>query len=330
MSPRSSPRPVGARKPPRSARGPQRGSARRSERGSELVLGDCLEELPKLATKYPKGFDLVYVDPPFNAGGTRSARQGSGHRVNGAAAYRDAWGGIDNFLEMLKPRLSAMREVMSECASLWLHLDHRAVHDAKVLADTIFGSRCFEGEVIWVPGNGGRRRAGPSVTHQTILIYRKGKEFIYNLDSPVLREPYADTSLRMHFNNTDTDGRRFRERSINGKTYRYYADRGRRLGSVWTDCPAMRANTPLIDEGTGYPTQKPESLLTRIVAASSHEQSLVLDPMCGSGTTLAVAQKLGRRWVGIDQSTLAHRIAKERLALLAKPSERRPPRTPNA
>lgn len=316
MSPRSSPRPVGARKQ-------QRRSARKPERGSELVLGDCLAELPKLATKYPKGFDLVYVDPPFNAGGTRSARQGSGHRVNGAAAYRDAWGGIDNFLEMLKPRLGAIRDVMSDRASLWLHLDHRAVHDAKVLADGIFGSRCFEGEVIWVPGNGGRRRSGPSVTHQTILIYRKGKEFIYNLDSPVLREPYADTSLRMHFNNTDSEGRRFRERSINGKTYRYYADRGRRLGSVWTDCPAMRANTPLIDEGTGYPTQKPESLLTRIVAASSLEQSLVLDPMCGSGTTLAVAQKLGRRWVGIDQSTLAHGIAKERLARLTQQTERR-------
>lgn len=312
MSPKSSPRPVGARKPPR---------------GSELVLGDCLEELPKLASRYPEGFDLVYVDPPFNAGGTRSAREGRGHRATGRAAYRDAWGGIDSFLEMLKPRLAAIRDVMSQQASLWLHLDHRAVHDAKVLADQIFGSRCFEGEVIWVPGNGGRRRSGPSVTHQTILIYRKGKRCIYNLDSPVLREPYADTSLRMHFNNTDADGRRFRERSINGKTYRYYADRGRRLGSVWTDCPAMRANTPLIDEGTGYPTQKPEALLTRIIAAGSLDESLVLDPMCGSGTTLAVAQKLGRRWVGIDQSTLAHRIAGQRLARLVNLPER-PERRP--
>lgn len=310
MSPRSSPRPVGAS---------------RRLRGGELVLGDCLEELPKLAGKYPDGFDLVYVDPPFNAGGTRSAREGRGHRVDGAAAYRDAWGGIHNFLAMLKPRLAAIRDVMSARASLWLHLDHRAVHDAKVLADRIFGSGCFEGEVIWVPGNGGRRRSGPSVTHQTILIYRKGKGFIYNLDSPVLREPYADTSLRMHFNNTDADGRRFRERSINGKTYRYYADQGRRLGSVWSDCPAMRANTPLIDEGTGYPTQKPESLLTRIVAAGSLADSVVLDPMCGSGTTVAVAQKLGRRWVGIDQSPLAHRIAKKRMTELLTAQRRAAP-----
>lgn len=117
----------------------------------------------------------------------------------------------------------------------------------------------------------------------------------------------------MHFQNTDADGRRFRERTIGGKTYRYYADAGRRIGSVWSDCPAMRANTPLVRETTGYPTQKPESLLERIVRASSAPGSHVLDPMCGSGTTLAVAARLGRRFVGIDRSEVAFRIAKERL-----------------
>jgi site-specific DNA-methyltransferase (adenine-specific) len=268
------------------------------------------------------------VDPPFNAGGVRSARQGRGHRVDGAAAYRDAWGGLRPFLEMLRPRLAVIRDAMSDVGSLWLHLDHRTVHDAKVVADGVFGNSCFVGEVIWVPGNGGRKRRGPSVTHQTILIYRKGKDFIYNVDSPSLREPYADTSLRMHFTQTDAEGRHFRERHINGKTYRYYADRGRRLGSVWSDCPAMRANTPLIDEGTGYPTQKPEALLERIILASSHPHSSVLDPMCGSGTTLAVAQKLGRSWVGIDQSPVAHRVARRRLrALTARPESRANERT---
>lgn len=300
-------------------------AGKRKKASGQLVLGDCLDELPKLQALHPDGFDLVYVDPPFNAGGVRSARQGRGHRANGTHAYKDAWGGIRNFLEMLKPRLSAIRAVMSPRGSLWLHLDHRTVHDAKVLADKIFGSGAFEGEIIWVPGNGGRRRSGPSVTHQTILIYKKGKQCIYNLDSPALREPFAATSLRMHFNQLDDSGRRFRERHINGKKYRYYADEGRRIGSVWTDCPAMRANTPLINEGTGYPTQKPESLLERIVLAGSHPESLVLDPMCGSGTTLAVAQKLGRNWVGIDQSPLAHRVAKKRLAALTPtPEPKRP------
>jgi len=286
-----------------------------------LILGDCLLELPKLARAHPDGFDLVYVDPPFNAGGVRSARRGRGMRANGERAYADAWGGLENFLAMLRPRLAAIRDAMSEQGSLWLHLDHRSVHDTKVLADQIFGVGRFQGEVIWVPGNGGRKRNGPSVTHQTILIYAKGKSFIYNADSPALREPYADTSLRMHFKQTDAGGRHFRERHINGKKYRYYADQGRRIGSVWSDCPAMRANTPLIDEATGYPTQKPESLLERIVLACSHPGSLVLDPMCGSGTTLAVAARLGRRWVGIDRSKLAHGIASHRLQQLTRSTQ---------
>jgi site-specific DNA-methyltransferase (adenine-specific) len=206
-----------------------------------------------------------------------------------------------------------MRTCLSPVGSLWLHLSHHTVHEAKLAADRVFGRSGFQGEIIWIPGNGGRRRNGPSVTHQTILIYARGTAMIWNGDDSALREPYARTSLRMHFKDIDVDGRRYRERHIAGKAYRYYADQGRRLGSVWTDCPAMNANTPLTAETTGYPTQKPEALLERIVRAASHAQSLVLDPMCGSGTTLAVAVRLGRRACGIDQSPVACAIARARL-----------------
>ena len=280
-----------------------------------LLEGDCLEIVPTLVSCAEDRFDLVYVDPPFNAGGTRGARVGGGARSAGAAAYRDVWGGLDSFLEMLEPRLAVIRDAMSERASLWLHLDYRAVHDAKTLCDRVFGRGAFRGEVVWVPGNGGRRRGGPSVTHQTILIYARTRDLVWNDADPSLREPYASTSLSMHFGNVDADGRRYRERHINGKVYRYYADQGRRLGSVWTDLPAMRANTPLVRETTGYPTQKPESLLERIVRLASLSDSRVLDPMCGSGTTLAAAARLERRWAGVDRSPLACRIARERLGL---------------
>lgn len=282
-------------------------------RSGALYHGDCLELLPELARSAKDRFDLVYVDPPFNAGGKRGARIGSGERVHGRFAYNDAWGGIDAFLSMLGPRLRAISDAMSERGSLYLHLDHRAVHDAKVVADGVFGRDAFQGEIIWVPGNGARRRSGPSVTHQTILVYSKTPSFIWNADDRALREPYADTSLRMHFSEIDAEGRRFRERVVAGKRYRYYADAGRRLGSVWSDCPAMRANTPLVKETTGYPTQKPESLLERIIRAASLPESRILDPMCGSGTTLAVAERLGRRWVGIDRSELAIEIVGKRL-----------------
>lgn len=284
-----------------------------------LQHGDCLEWIEKLAREPAGLFDLIYVDPPFNAGGTRGARQEKGERVRGAAAYRDAWGGLDAFCAMLEPRVAAMRDALSPRGSLWLQLDYRGVHDAKVILDRVFGRAAFQGEIIWVPGNGGRRRTGPSVTHQTILIYSKTSTFIWNGDEPALREAYAPTSLEMHFSNSDADGRRYREREIGGKAYRYYADTGRRLGSVWADCKAMRANTPLFGEATGYPTQKPEKLLERIVLAASSPGSRVLDPMCGSGTTLVVAAKLGRVFAGIDQSDLAFGVSQQRLARVLKP-----------
>lgn len=280
-----------------------------------LVHGDCLTGI-EVAYHARGPFDLIYVDPPYNAGGTRGAREGKGQRATGLAAYRDAWGGLDSFLEMFRPRLEQMRGALSEDGSLWIHLDHRAVHDVKVQADAIFGRQNFCGEVIWVPGNGGRKRTSLSVTHQTILVYKKSKSFIYNIDSPMLREPYASTSSRMHFRNTDEAGRLYRDRTISGKTYRYYADVGRRIGSVWTDCPAMTANTPLTRETTGYPTQKPESLLERIVSAATTPKSAVLDPMCGSGTTLAVAYRLGRRCAGIDQSPVSIATVQRRLERL--------------
>ncbi|HSC87260.1 MAG TPA: site-specific DNA-methyltransferase [Polyangiaceae bacterium] len=282
------------------------------EAGSRLLEGDCLDVLEALANGGPR-FDLVYVDPPYNAGGRRAARQGSGSRATGEFAYSDSWGGLDAFLDMLRPRLERMRECMSERGSLWLHLDHRAVHDAKVACDGLFGRAGFRGEVIWIPGNGSKSRLGPSVTHQTILIYSRSADMLYNVADPSLREPFAETSLRMHFKHVDADGRRFRERVVAGKAYRYYADEGRRLGSVWSDCPAMSANTPLHGETTGYPTQKPLALLERIVRAASAPDSWVLDPMCGSGTTLVAARSLARRFVGIDQSEVALRVTGERL-----------------
>jgi site-specific DNA-methyltransferase (adenine-specific) len=217
---------------------------------------------------------------------------------------------------MLRPRLAAVRDLMKPEASLWLHLDYRTVHHAKVMCDEIFGSGAFRGEIVWVPGNGARGR-GPSVTHQTLLIFSRdaspAASMVWNGDDPALREPFAATSLQMHFRARTADGRAYRERTIGGKTYRYYADQGRKLGSVWTDIPGMNANTPLRKEGTGYPTQKPEPLLERIVRAASRPGDTVADLMCGSGTTLVVAARLDRRFIGGDASALAVETTSRRL-----------------
>ena len=268
-------------------------------------------------------FDLVYLDPPYGVGTTMAARLAPGQArgrkkvESGPDAYEDRED-ADALTAMLVPRLAAIRERRAEGATLYLHLDHRAVHELKVACDRLFGRGAFLGEVIWAPGNGSRgARKGFSVTHQTILMYTRRAEekglVVYNAGDPMLRESFAETSLSMHFRNVDEDGRHYRERVVGGKAYRYYADTGRRLGSIWTDIPAMVANTPLRKEGTGYPTQKPERLLERIIRASSREGATVADLMCGSGTTLAVAARLGRRFVGGDRSPLAIEIASKRL-----------------
>ncbi len=196
---------------------------------------------------------------------------------------------------------------------MWLHLDHRAVHEAKGLCDRVFGRRAFLGEIIWVPGNGSKRRRGPGMCHQTLLLYARSEGFVWNAGDPSLRAPFAATSLAMHFQAKDEAGRAYRDRTVNGKTYRYYADEGRALGSVWIDCPAMVANTPIHAEGTGYPTQKPLKLLERIVRASSGPGGLVLDPFCGSGTTLCAAARSDRDAVGMDIGPLAISVASQRL-----------------
>jgi len=267
------------------------------------------------------GFDLVYLDPPYGVGATMSARREPGeargrkHAASGPDAYHDDRD-VDALVAGLALAATSIRERMREHASFALHLDHRAVHEAKVALDRVFGRGAFLGEIAWAPGNGARGK-GFSTTHQTILLWARSpaerKLALWDASHPLLREPYAETSLAMHFRNVDAEGRRYRERVIAGKAYRYYADEGRRLGSVWTDIPAMIANTPIRAEATGYPTQKPLKLLERLVVAASPPGGVVADLMCGSGTTLVAAARLGRSFVGGDRSPLAIHTTEARL-----------------
>jgi len=276
--------------------------------GDAAVMGQWVKE---------RSADTVYLDPPFKVERRFGARTERGEsRAKGPVAYDDTWPSLEHYVAWLKPRVSVARELLADNGTLWLHLDQRAVHEAKILCDEVFGPKRFRGEVIWVPGNGSKSRSGPGMTHQTILLYARGDRPIWNAQDPVLRAPFADTSLSMHFTNIDADGRRFRERIVAGKAYRYYADEGRAIGSVWTDCPSMVANTPLMQESTGYPTQKPLKLLDRIVRATSLPGGLVVDLFCGSGTTLVAAAKAGRAFAGCDIGELAiatttHRLNQE-------------------
>jgi site-specific DNA-methyltransferase (adenine-specific) len=300
-----------------------------SGRPSLLIHGDA--HTVALGLDPAERFDLVYLDPPYGVGVTMTARtapgegRGAKHAASGPRAYDDS-ADVGALVAMVQSCLEPVRVRMHDHATLVLHLDHRAVHEAKLACDGVFGRNAFLGEIVWAPGNGAKGR-GLSVTHQTLLLYARGpserKLARWNADAPELREPYATTSLAMHFRQIDEDGRRYRERVVGGKAYRYYADRGRKLGSVWTDIPAMVANSPLRAEATGYPTQKPERLLERLVVATTSPGETVADLMCGSGTTLVAAASLGRRFVGGDASPLAVETAERRLRTRCIPFERR-------
>lgn len=266
---------------------------------NKLIRGDALDVCTNVNVK----FDLIYMDPPYATGLVFKTRANE-------FAYDDRYT-VDKLIAMLELRVAAIRERMSANASLFLHLDGRAVYEAKIMCDRVFGRRAFQGEIIWVPGNGAKGKGLPS-THQTILVYAKG-EFCWSVNDPVMRERFAEASLRRNFKGKTEDGRMFRDRIVNGKTYRYYADDGKAIGSVWTDISSMVANTPLGKEPTGYPTQKPERLLERIIVGASEPGAMVADLMCGSGTTLVVAARLGRNFIGADIGKVAFNCTYERL-----------------
>ncbi len=187
------------------------------ERVNILAHGDALDLGAHVAVG---SADCAYLDPPFKVEKRFGARVSAGSsRARGPVAYDDTWPSLEGYLAWLEVRIAAVRELLSPRGTLWLHLDQRAVHEAKVLCDRVFGARRFRGEVIWTPGNGSKSRSGPGTGHQTLLLYSQSSRAadpIWNAGDPVLRAPFAATSLEMHFGNVDAEGRRYRERVVSG------------------------------------------------------------------------------------------------------------------
>jgi len=248
-------------------------------------------------------FSLIYVDPPFNTGRkqTRAARTtvraaaGEGDRIGfkgldyitelgQARSYQDRF---DDYLSFIAPRLVQAHRLLAEDGTLYVHLDYREVHYVKVLLDEIFGRDCFLNELIWAYDYGARtNRRWPS-KHDTILVYVKNPK-AYHFDSTeVDREPYMAPGL--------------------------VTPEKRERGKLPTDVWWHTIVSPTGREKTGYPTQKPEGILRRIITASSRPDDWVLDFFAGSGTTGAVAAKLGRRFLLVDQNPQAIEVMQSRL-----------------
>ena len=264
-----------------------------------VAAGDNMVALDRL----PGGaFDLIYMDPPFNTGRAQTRRSlsvvaddVSGDRVGfGGRRYRsrllrslsydDEFG---DYLAFLEPRLARARELLAEHGTLYFHIDYREAHYCKLLLDEVFGRDAFLNELIWSYDYGAKPRRRWPAKHDTILVYARtpGGHF-FDADA-VEREPYMAPGL------------------VSAEK----AARGKRPTDVWfhTIVPTNGR------EKTGYPTQKPEGVLRRMVAASSRPGAWCLDPFAGSGTLGAVCRGLGRRFVLVDSSPVAIEVMRERL-----------------
>jgi DNA modification methylase len=281
--------------------GPRKG---RKAPANRLIWGDNLSVMDALLREQRSGFRLIYADPPFATGKGFQRRIGSGEDSRRpenwkmGSGYSDSWNTLEEYLSMLYPRLLRMHDLLAPDGMLYLHLDWRAVHLAKILLDEIFGASNFINEIIWVYHGPSPVKAYFNRKHDTILAYAKGKNPRFFPDR--VRVPYHPSTLRT-FASSPKAGFGKRPDLARGK-----------IPEDWWYFPVIAR---LHNERTGYPTQKPEALLERIVRASSNPGDLVGDFFCGSGTTLRVAESLSRRWIGCDTLLQSISICQRRLAL---------------
>lgn len=266
---------------------------------NQLILGDNKEVMQELLPALAGQINLIYIDPPFNTGKNR-------------ATYSDRWNSINDYLSFLRDRLQLMKQLLADTGSIYVHLDWHACHYVKVMMDEIFGYKNFRNEIIWNKGfRGTESKGGYQHTHDVIIWYSKGSNYIWN----AVRQPYRDTALK-RYNKKDEEGKRYaliKRKRTDGKVYygrTYPKEAGKRIDDVISHIAVMAATS---GERLGFDTQKPEELLKVFVLASSNPDDIVADFFCGSGTTLAVAEKLGRRWVGCDVSEKAIEVSRNRL-----------------
>lgn len=269
--------------------------------GNLVIQGD---NLPLLRELEDAAFQLIYIDPPFNTGkvqsrqsistrrvaspgrGTRQGFKGESYEsIRGlATSYNDSFA---QYWAFLGPRLREAWRLLSPTGTFYLHLDYREVHYAKVLLDQIFGPECFLNEIIWAYDYGARAKRRWPAKHDNILVYVKDPRRYFFDNTEVDREPYMAPGL----------------------VTPQKAAKGKLPTDVWWHTIV----SPTGKEKSGYATQKPEGILRRIVQASSREGDWVLDFFAGSGTTGAVAGKLGRKFLLIDENPQAVEIITRRL-----------------
>ncbi|MHB8279340.1 MAG: DNA methyltransferase [Candidatus Humimicrobiaceae bacterium] len=279
-----------------------------------IYSGDNLIWLKKFPDKY---IDLIYLDPPFFSNKHYEVIFNDGEEIR---SFEDRWqGGINHYIEWMKERVFELHRVLKDTGSFYLHCDWHASHYLKVMCDDIFGVNNFLNELVWAYRERETSKRFYNRKHDVILFYVKNNKSNYIFNYDLIREKYSEVSIQK-FKYTDENEKNYRLRYKDGRsdpiqesedTYRQYLnDESGPLPRDWFVLPFINQASL---ERFGYPTQKPEALLERIVKASSNKEDLILDPFCGCGTTIAVAQRLNRKWIGIDVSPAACKLMKNRV-----------------
>jgi len=271
---------------------------------NQLIFGDNLHVMRALPSN---SIDLIYIDPPFFSGRNYNVVFGDSNEVR---SFEDIWeGGMPGYLTWLNARLLEIKRLLKPTGSIYVHCDWHASHYIKQEMDKIFGYDNLKNEIIWYYTVGGIGRTTFSRKHDVLLFYSKTKDYFYDGKAVGDLRTQKVGTFGGYFG-VDSDGRKYRECRKAGKVYKYYMDEPKNPDDVW-----IVSKIPERDktERIGYPTQKPEELLKRVILASSKQGDVVADFFCGGGTTAAVAQKLGRRWIASDISKVAVSVTRDRI-----------------
>ena len=269
---------------------------------SNIIHGDCLDLMKKMDDN---SIQLVYLDPPFFTQRKHKQKTRSGDKEY---SFEDTWDSVEDYIEYLRLRVLEIHRILKSNGSIIFHCDDSASHHIRVMLDQVFGVKQFRSEIIWSYKRWSNAKRGLLDGHQTIYWYSKSKNYKFN---QIFVDYSSTTNIDQIMQLRERDERNISvyKKDSDGKTVLSGKKKGVPLSDVW-QIPYLN---PKAKERVGYPTQKPVELLMRIVSLFSDEGDTVLDPFCGSGTTMLAAQEMNRIGIGMDQKMDAIELINQRL-----------------
>ena len=285
---------------------------------NKIFWGDNLQVMSHMLKEYRGRITLIYIDPPFDSKADYKRKveiRGVGETLSDRTSfeekqYGDIWSN-DEYLQFMYERFILMRELLSDNGSIYVHCDYHRSHYLRIILDEVFGHDNFQNEIIWCYTGASQTKSKFTSKHDTILCYHKSAGAVFNWQEVLI--PYSEETIARTNRGAGSSGL-YGENDAESKHKNRLSKGGKVPEDWWTDLPRIQGNGL---EKVGYPTQKPESVLERIIKASSNVGDFVFDPFMGSGTTQAVAMKLGRRFIGADINLGAIQTTTKRLLSVA-------------